>query len=104
VRTVPSLRFDHHRARGARDGGRTKRWRAQGSAAHYLGYSPLYLVLRVLYRSSRDPAALAMLGAYAGAALRREEKHPDLQARALLRSRQRVLGRRLRRGPSAPAS
>lgn len=107
VRTLPSLRFDHHRALGARDGGRGRRWRAQGSAAHYLGYSPLYLLLRALFHAARDPAALGLLAGFVGAAVRRKPRHPDTRARALLRRRQSVrrLGARLRdRRSSVPSS
>jgi poly-beta-1,6-N-acetyl-D-glucosamine synthase len=90
VSTVLSLRFDHHRSVGERDGGPTRRWRAKGSAAHYVGYSPTYLLLRGLYNAKSDPAALTMISAYAMSALRREEQHPDRSARSVLRRQQRL--------------
>lgn len=66
--------FYHHRREGDRARTRWAQWSSQGQAAHYLGYRPSYLLVRALYRSLRDPAALALVCAYAGAALRRQER------------------------------
>lgn len=99
---VDGLRFKHHRAVGARDGGRSRRWQAKGSAAHYVGYRPLYLVLRALYNSRSDPAALAMIWGYTAAAARREPRHPDRDARALVRQNQ-TIARALARGRAVRA-
>ena len=90
ARVIPELRFEHHRAVGARDGRPTSRWRAKGEAAHYLGYRPLYLVLRATYSSRRDPAALAMIWGFVSAAARREPRQADGDARARLRQSQRL--------------
>ena len=98
--TVEGLRFNHHRAVGARDGGRFRRWKAKGSASHFVGYRPLYLVLRALYNSRSDPAAVAMIWGFAAAAARGEPRHPDRDARALLSQSQviwRTVVRDLRR-------
>jgi len=106
IAVVPDARFDHHRPLGARDGGRTRRWRAQGDAAYYVGYRPLYLLLRAAAHSVRDPAALGLVTAFAGAALRRAPRHPDAAARQLLRDGQRlrVLCRRFARRVATPTS
>jgi hypothetical protein len=55
-----------------------------------MGYRPLYLVLRTLYRARREPAALAMIGGYVAAAIRRGPRIEDASARALLRKEQRL--------------
>lgn len=91
---VPGLAFRHHRRLGERDRGRAGRWLAQGSGAHFMGYRPLYLLLRSLHHARRDPAALAMLWGYAGAAIRREPVYDDAAVRAHMRERQSL--RRLR--------
>lgn len=66
--------FYHHRREGDRARTRWAQWSSQGRAAHYLGYRTSYLIVRALYRSIRDPAALALVSAYAGAALQRQER------------------------------
>jgi hypothetical protein len=91
TRLIPEVAFLHHRKVGERDQGRAARWRAQGRAAHYLGYRFGYLLLRSLYRARHDPAALAMIWAYVDAAARREPVLTDKSARAYLRRQQGVL-------------
>jgi hypothetical protein len=85
---LPDTSFFHHRALGSRDGSRTARWKTQGSAAHFMGYRWWYLVLRAIHHSRRDPAALAMIGSYFGAALRQQARHADPDVRRALRDRQ----------------
>jgi hypothetical protein len=98
TRTLPQLSFFHHRKLGARDPGRTRRWRAQGRGAHYMGYRFSYLVFRSVFHARRDPAALMMVASYLAAALRREPRYEDAAVRAHLRRRQGLwqLGARLR--------
>jgi poly-beta-1,6-N-acetyl-D-glucosamine synthase len=90
VARVPALQFRHHRREGTRDASRLRVWAAQGSAAHYMGYRVSYLVLRTLHRARREPAAVAILGAYLLAALRREPRCPDAEVRERLRRQQRA--------------
>jgi glycosyltransferase involved in cell wall biosynthesis len=90
VERIAGLQFRHHRREGTRDGSRRRVWSAQGSAAHYMGYRFSYLLLRTLHRARREPAAIAILGAYLAAGLRREPRCPDREVRALLRRRQRA--------------
>jgi glycosyltransferase involved in cell wall biosynthesis len=90
VDRVATLRFRHHRREGARDESRLRVWAAQGSAAHYMDYRVSYLVLRTLHRARREPAALAILGAYLLATLRREPRCPDVEVRERLRRQQRA--------------
>jgi glycosyltransferase involved in cell wall biosynthesis len=87
--------FRHHRPEGARDGQR-RRWRDQGETAHYMGYRFSYLLARTCYRALRDPAALAMLGGYVRASVRRQPGCPDRAVRQHLR-REQGLGRLPRR-------
>lgn len=87
---VPGLAFRHHRKLGERDRGHAGRWLAQGRGAHFMGYRPLYLLLRTLHRARRDPAALAMLWGYASAAIRRQPVYEDAAVRAHLRRTQRL--------------
>ena len=98
TRSLDSLRFYHHRKVGARDGGRAKRWQALGRGSYYMGYGPLYLVLRAALRTmrDRDVAALTMISAYAGEAIRRRPQHPDPGVRAELRRQQRIAALPLR--------
>ncbi len=85
---LTDLPFKHHREEGQRDGSRRRARIAQGRAAHYIGYRPWYLVLRSLHHARREPAALAMIWGYAGAAIRRSPQHPDRAVRDELRRRQ----------------
>jgi biofilm PGA synthesis N-glycosyltransferase PgaC len=96
--TILELPFRHHREEGARDVSRIAVWRAQGDAAHYMGYRPSYLLFRAGYRVLREPAALAMIWGYAAAVARRRPRCADERASAHLRQRQRArtLGARAR--------
>jgi biofilm PGA synthesis N-glycosyltransferase PgaC len=90
------LPFRHHRREGERDG---STWRArsnQGHAAYYVGYRPWYLILRSVFNARREPAALGMIAGYLSAALRREPRSNDADARAYLRRQQSVRRLRLR--------
>jgi poly-beta-1,6-N-acetyl-D-glucosamine synthase len=89
TKMLSDLRFYHHRRLGARDGAPTARWQAQGNAAWYMGYRFSYLLLRSLHHARKDRAALAMIGSYLGAAVRRETHYSDADVRAYLRREQR---------------
>ena len=112
TRTIIDLPFRHHRQVGERDGSRRVAWEAEGKLAHYMGYRFDYLLVRALYRALHEPAALAMVAAYARAAVRREPRCPDTAVRNYLRQQQRLrllplrareaLGRRTR--PVAPST
>ena len=67
---ILDLPFRHYRPEGVRDGSARRARMAQGSAAHYFGYRPTYLVLRSLHHARREPAALAMIWGYAAARTR----------------------------------
>lgn len=86
--TIPDLFFFHHRKEGERDGSAARARAAQGEAAWYLGYRPWYLLLRALHYLPREPAALAMIGGYARAALERRPQCADEVVRDYLRSQQ----------------
>jgi biofilm PGA synthesis N-glycosyltransferase PgaC len=88
--TIADIPFRHHRRVGERDGSRRLAWEAEGRLAHYMGYRFDYLLVRSLYRSLEEPAALAMVWTYAGAVLRREPRCPDAEARAYLRREQQL--------------
>jgi poly-beta-1,6-N-acetyl-D-glucosamine synthase len=90
TRTVLDLPFRHHRPEGTREGSRRRAWAKQGRLAHYLGYRRSYLLLRALYQSTRDPAAVALLGGYAAAALAREQRCADPEILRYLREQQAV--------------
>jgi glycosyltransferase involved in cell wall biosynthesis len=85
---VPGLRFDHHRSVGERDGATSVRWSRQGRAAYYVGYHFWYLGARTGFRALKNPAALAMMKGYLGAALRREPRCADAVVVDELRRRQ----------------
>jgi poly-beta-1,6-N-acetyl-D-glucosamine synthase len=84
------LAFRHHRVEGARDGSRWKYWFGEGTAAHYMGYRPSYLVFRAVCRSIADPAAVAMLVGQFAAWVQRRPRCADVSARAYLREQQRL--------------
>jgi hypothetical protein len=88
--TLADLPFLHHRREGERDGAAWRRWAARGQAAHFMCYRPSYLVLRTLHHSRHEPAALAMLGGYASAALTRQPRCSDREVRRVLRAQQRL--------------
>jgi poly-beta-1,6-N-acetyl-D-glucosamine synthase len=98
VHPVPGLSFRHHRPRGRRDGSAWRARAAEGSAAHYMGYRPSYMLLRALWHARREPSALAMLWGWGAASLQREPPCSDAAARSYVRSQQaaRHFGRRLR--------
>jgi glycosyltransferase involved in cell wall biosynthesis len=98
TRVIAGLEFRHHRTMGRRDGSRLRARAAEGVAAHFMGYRPSYLILRVVWHARREPSAFAMLWGYAGAAVRRRERCRDTAARAYIRRQQsaRRLARRLR--------
>jgi glycosyltransferase involved in cell wall biosynthesis len=101
TRTFVDLPFRHHRAEGGRELTSLHHGEALGRASWYMGYRPSYLMMRVLYRVRREPAAIGMLWGYVAAALRRVPRCPDEQVVRALRERQRI-GAALRRG--APVS
>lgn len=82
--------FRHHRLEGERDGSRWRAWSAQGDVAWYIRYRPLYLLARTLYQATREPAALAILAGYAGAAARRTPRLRDRDVTNVLRRQQRL--------------
>jgi poly-beta-1,6-N-acetyl-D-glucosamine synthase len=82
------LAFFHHRLLGRRDQSRWRRLFDVGRSAHYTGYRPTYLVLRSLFKARREPAALALVGGYVTAAVRREPRCEDETAREYLRRQQ----------------
>jgi glycosyltransferase involved in cell wall biosynthesis len=86
--TFRDLPFRHHRAQGMREGARWRHWRAQGAAAHYMGYRPLYLILRALFSARREPAALGMVWGFVVPALTRQSRVSDRELRRRLRQRQ----------------
>lgn len=95
TRTLFDLPFRHVRTEGQRDGER-RRWLDQGETAYYMGYRPSYLVLRTLYRTTREPAAALMLAGFARAALGRRERLADERVRDSLRDMQRLRSARQR--------
>jgi poly-beta-1,6-N-acetyl-D-glucosamine synthase len=90
TRSIADLAFYHHRATGARDGGR-KTWRSQGDLAWYLGYRFPYLFFRTMFRSVEDRHALGMLAAWSEAAIRRDPRYPDADVRRFLRDQQSII-------------
>jgi len=85
--TFHDMVFFHHRALGERESA-IHRWERQGEMAHYMGYRPSYLALRALYRSLRDPAAMAMIIGFARSAALGAAQYPDPHVRDWLRREQ----------------
>lgn len=98
TRTLTDLPFRHHRREGERDGARRLAWAAQGRASHFMGYRFWYLAARAAHHARKDPVAVAMIGGYLSAALRRERRCADPAVREAVRQQQslRSLPRRVR--------
>jgi biofilm PGA synthesis N-glycosyltransferase PgaC len=88
--TFVDLGFRHHRPTGGRERNRLRHNAAQGNAAWYMGYRPSYLLLRALYRTASDPAAVGMAWGYVSAAMRREARYPEPAIVRRLRDEQRL--------------
>jgi len=88
VGTLVDVTFRHHRLEGSRDGSSQAIWFGEGVAAHYMGYRFSYLLARSAWRARENPAAVAMIGGFVRAALRREARCSDPEVRAFLRTEQ----------------
>lgn len=88
TRSIAELAFYHHRKVGERDRSRRRQLFETGRANYYGGYRASYLVLRALYRARHERAALALIGGYATAAIRREPRCADPVALAYVRREQ----------------
>lgn len=87
TRTLVDVPFRHHRPEGERDGA----WRMrvdQGRTSYFVGYRPWYIAARALHHARRSPSGLGLVWGYAGAALRREARLQDRDARAYVHSQQ----------------
>ena len=84
------LEFRHHRAWGGRERGRVQAYALEGQACWYMHYRPSYLVLRTVYRTWREPAAIGLLLGYVRAALKRIPTCQDREAIPALRESQRI--------------
>jgi poly-beta-1,6-N-acetyl-D-glucosamine synthase len=100
--TLRELPFYHHRPEGSRQGSRWNAWRADGLAAHYVGYRFSYLVARTIYRMLTDRAAAGLISGYVAALRQRTPRHPDQVLREAIREQQRI--RHLRRRLQASRS
>jgi glycosyltransferase involved in cell wall biosynthesis len=88
--TMLDLPFEHHRPEGLRESSRVRAHALSGRAAWYMGYRPSYLVLRSLYRSRNDRAAIGLIWGYVTGAFTRAPRCPDTNVIAALRARQRL--------------
>ena len=68
----------------------TRAWLVEGVAAYYVGYRPVFVLGRCLYRLRTDPAAAGLVVGYLGALLRRAPVLDEPAVRAALRERQRA--------------
>jgi poly-beta-1,6-N-acetyl-D-glucosamine synthase len=90
TQTLLDLPFRHHRVEASRERNRWHAWAVQGETSHYMGYRPLYLLLRTLHHARRDRAALAMIWSFSSARLRRTPTCPDPDVHRYLRREQRL--------------
>ena len=97
TRTLQDIRFYHHRRVGMREP-KWGMWLLQGDMAHFMGYRPYYVLARSLYRSLRQPSAVAMLWGFGTAVAAGTPRCTDAAAIAHLRRQQsmKALPRRIR--------
>jgi biofilm PGA synthesis N-glycosyltransferase PgaC len=88
VRVFPDLPFLHHRKEGSRESSRYSHWVTHGRVAHYMGYRPLYLLVRIGYRMVRDPRAIGIATGYVQASLEREPTCSDAAVKEYVRQEQ----------------
>jgi poly-beta-1,6-N-acetyl-D-glucosamine synthase len=86
----PDVPFFHHRPLGQREGSPINAWAAQGRAAHFMGYRPLYLFARTVHRMRQTPAAIGLVVGYLDAAVKRRPRLEDEVVRRRLREEQRA--------------
>ena len=103
VHVLTALVVLHYRRVGAKLGFRRSRWE-EGVGAHFMGYHPVFLLLRAAYRMrvSAPPVVggLVMIAGFVASALRRTPRVDDRAAIAELRREQRLrMQRLLRVGP-----
>jgi len=90
VRALRDLPFRHHRVEGTGEGSKWRAWLGEGAAAHYVGYRPLFVLGRCLYRLRKDRAAAGLLVGYAAARVRGAPVLDEPAVREALRERQRA--------------
>ena len=89
TRVLDELRFVHHRPIGSRERSRRQAWGQAGHAARYMGYRPSYVLFRAAHHVFHgDASAVALVGAYVAASVRRAPQCPDPQVRSVLRQKQ----------------
>lgn len=87
TRVLVDVPFRHHRVEGERDGAWQTRVE-QGRTSYFVGYRPWYITARALHHARRSPSGLGLLWGYTGAALRRDARLQDRDARAYVRRQQ----------------
>lgn len=92
------LAFRHHRRIGGRERSRLAAWWREGEAAHYMGYRPVYAVLRALYHSLSEPAAVGLAASFFTASVRGRPRIEDPGVRAYIRRQQSPLRLPMRAG------
>ena len=88
--TFYDLPFEHHRRWGGRERGRVRAFALEGQACWYMRYRPSYLLLRTVYRTRRDWAAIGLVLGYVEGALHRVPRCQDREAIPALRDGQRL--------------
>jgi biofilm PGA synthesis N-glycosyltransferase PgaC len=88
---IRSLIFIHHRPEGMASG-LLASGVERGKGSYFMGYHPVYIVLRALYRAARRPVliadAIGMLIGYFGSLAKRSERLPDRELIEFLRRQQ----------------
>jgi glycosyltransferase involved in cell wall biosynthesis len=77
VRCFPEMRYYHHRALGTAEKSQFRASLDYGERAYYLGWSPIWHFVRVIYRLPKKPVVLGGLGlalGYSSAWIRRIER------------------------------
>lgn len=88
--TFKDLPFFHHRPEGVRDGAAFSARVNQGRASYFMGYRPMYLLLRSAFALRRDRAALGLVWGYALEAASRRARCADPSVRQYVRAQQSV--------------
>jgi hypothetical protein len=92
TRSFVDIKFIHHKIMGSKQGNIVKAQMKNGKAFYFLGYHPLFMIVKSLYRNFVDKpyftGSLAMLWGYLFSWLKHEQQIDDKEMIRFLRNQQ----------------